>query len=107
MVGKVYGSANTERRIEAKGLTPYLCAQQIAQRPNQLSDSAFHRGSATDRTVNAAEIVVREVQCERRFQVFPFLREAISQARESTHCHSDIQILIMSANSPRIAPSYQ
>jgi hypothetical protein len=40
--------------------------------------------------MDPAKIVISKVQGERRFQVFPLLREAICEPRKSSHRHSDI-----------------
>ena len=43
--------------------------------------------------MHAAEIIVSKVQSASRFQVRQFLRESVSQARESPHLHSHGQVL--------------
>jgi hypothetical protein len=43
--------------------------------------------------VYAAEVVVREVQRDSRFQVEQLLAESVRQARESADCHSHRQVL--------------
>ena len=48
-------------------------AQQLLHRRNGLGDSGFHCGSAADRRVNPAEVVVSEVKRERGFQFSHFL----------------------------------
>ena len=52
-----------------------------------------HRRSATDGLVNAAEVVIGEVESEGRFQVLPLLTKAVRQPREPPHRHSDIEVL--------------
>lgn len=70
-----------------------LSCKQVSQRPNVSGDTAFHRGRTTDRRMNPAKVVVRKVQRERRFQVFPLLTKTKTQPRESSHRGSDIQVL--------------
>jgi hypothetical protein len=55
--------------------------------------------------VNAAEIVVSEVQCDGHLEIQQFLAESIRQARESAGCHPHRQVLALykaSRNVPRI-----
>src|SRR5579864_6921897 len=40
--------------------------QQFSQIPNMIRDLGFHCRGHTDRAVNPAEIMIREIQCERR-----------------------------------------
>jgi len=58
-----------------------------------IANACFHRGSDAQRLVNAAEIVVHEVERERVLVVFHFLRERIRQPRESPHGHSHRKVL--------------
>ena len=43
--------------------------------------------------MNAAEVVVREVQGGRRFQVFQFLTESVGQPGQPPHGHPNREIL--------------
>jgi hypothetical protein len=53
-------------------------------------DFSLHRGRHPQRPMDAAEIVVREVQRQRRVQVIPLLRVGVRQAREPlAHCRSE------------------
>lgn len=53
----------------------YSCCEQFTQSPNGVGDSGFHCRCATDRRMDAAEVVVSEVECQGGPEVFPFLRE--------------------------------
>lgn len=55
--------------------------------------------------MNAAEVVVGEVEAIRAPQVLPLLAEGIRQSREAAHLHSDREVLafnVRGANSLRI-----
>jgi hypothetical protein len=45
-------------------------------------DLGCHRWRDPQRSVDPAKVVVREMECQGRFQILPFLRERISQPRE-------------------------
>ncbi len=45
--------------------------------PNALLNAGCPGGRATDRTVNFAEVVIREIQRNRSFKVYMFLAERI------------------------------
>ena len=70
-----------------------LALNQLSDCPNVIRDSAFHCGSHAQRFMNAAEIVMREVECKSRLQVVPFFRERIRQSSKPTHHHAHCQIL--------------
>jgi len=45
--------------------------------------ASLHRRHNANRFVDAAKVVVGEMQRKRRIEVFPFLRERVGQAREA------------------------
>jgi hypothetical protein len=47
--------------------------------------------------MNATEIVIREVQRNRGFQVRQFLAEGVGEPRKTAHRHSHMQILAIAA----------
>ena len=55
----------------------------------------FHRGRNAKRFVDAAEVVVGEVQRDGCFQVCEFLTESVGQARESADRHSHGEVLAL------------
>ena len=83
----VHPSAGSGSRIEVqKSLRPILAPmkcwclrQQLSQLPHMIRQIRFHGGSDAQRLMNAAEIVVREVQavciflafCSRRWYTYP------------------------------------
>jgi len=60
-----------------------------------IANACFHRGRDAQRLVNAAEVVVHEVERERVLVVFHFLRECIRQASEPAHGHSHREVLAL------------
>ena len=63
-------------------------SNQVGQTPNMIRDPGFHRGRHAKTGMYPAEIVVGKMQAVRSPQVFPFLAEAIRQAREPPHRHT-------------------
>ncbi len=60
-----------------------LCSQQLRQAPRPIRDPRSHRrGPTLQARVLPAEIVEREVQGQRSFQVTPFFAERIRESRE-------------------------
>ncbi len=53
-----------------------------------IRDARFHGRGDADRAMNAAEVVVREIQRKRRPVVLKLLRESVGQASESPNLHA-------------------
>ena len=66
--------------------------QEFAHTPDVVRDPGSHRRRDSQRLVNSAEIVIREVQTERVPQVFPLLAEAQCQPSHAAHLGSDRQV---------------
>ena len=47
-----------------------------------VSDSSFHHGRDAQRAVNAARVVIGEVQGQGRFQIIPLFRESVGEPGE-------------------------
>src|ERR1700692_666934 len=58
-----------------------------------IGQTRLHRGSNSEARMNAAEIVIREVQGHSGFQMRELFRERIGQSRKSSHRHSHSQVL--------------
>lgn len=58
-------------------------------------DSRFHRGRASQRLVDATQIVIRELNRIRRLQVVPLLADSVCQARQASHVRSEGEILAL------------
>jgi hypothetical protein len=69
-------------------LTSVRIADQIAQFPNMPCHSGGHRWRTTQRAVNAAEVIEREVKQQHCSKVFAFLRKAIREARKASQVRS-------------------
>src|ERR1039458_3695023 len=67
--------------------------QQFRQIPHVIRNARLHRRGNAQGLMDAAEIVVGEVQAVRRPQILPLLREGIRQPREAAHLHSDCEVL--------------
>ena len=67
--------------------------QQIADIPNRCCNPRLHRRRDTQRLVDAAKVVVSEMQAVSRPQVLPLFAEGIRQPSEPPHLHADGQIL--------------
>ena len=52
-------------------------------------DTSGYCGSHTERAMDATEIIPREPHGIGRFQVVPFLRKSIRQARHASHAHAN------------------
>lgn len=62
-------------------------------------DPSFHGGGDAQRLVNAAKIVMHEVQSHGVFEVFNLLAEAFGKAGEATHAYAHSQILALDVAS--------
>ena len=69
--------------------------QQFRQIPNVVGQIRLHRRGDPDAAVNAAEIVIGEVQAVGRPQVLPLLAEPIRQPRQSAHLQSNREVLAL------------
>ena len=59
----------------------------VANLPQPVVHASPHRWRATERLVNAGEVLVHEVQCDCGGVVLDFLWERICQARKPAHPH--------------------
>lgn len=59
-------------------------SEQFGDVPDAVSDSGLHGWRDAQTLVNAAKIVIGEVQAERGPRVLPLAREAIRQSGESS-----------------------
>lgn len=74
--------------------------QKLADSPNVVSQASRHRGRLfVNAAMLAAEVKEGEEQSESRFQVLPLLAESVRQARESSHLHSDREVLTLNNRS--------
>lgn len=55
----------------------------------------FHKGRNAQRFVNAARIVVGEMNAVRRPEVGPLLAEGVCQSRQAAHAHANGEILAL------------
>src|SRR5436309_330430 len=67
---------------------------QFGNRPLALFNASLLRGSATNRAVHLAKVVIREIQRNRSLKVFQLLTECVCQPRESAAVHSQGVILL-------------
>ena len=67
--------------------------QQLAQAPNVVGNSRLHCRSHTQAPVNAAKVVMREVERYGDFQMFEFAGERQRQARESCNRKPHAEVL--------------
>ena len=67
---------------------------QIRNGPLALLNARFHRGSATNRAVNLAEIVIREMEGNRSLKVFQLLAECVREASQPAAVHPQGVILL-------------
>jgi hypothetical protein len=98
-------SLNTSSNCCSRCELLHFLSQQFRNVPHAIRDACLHCRGNTDRAVDAAKIVVREMQAERGPVVLPLLREAIRQSRESPHLHSHGEVLAFDnrgANAARI-----
>ena len=58
-----------------------------------IGGSGLHARRNAKGTMNAAEIVIREIQRDGSLQVRQFLAERIGQQRKTSHCHAHGQVL--------------
>ena len=72
---------------------PARLGQQIADRPDPIGQPRFHRRGDAKRAVNAAKVVIGEVQADRGPVVLKLLTEAVGQPRESANLHSHREVL--------------
>lgn len=63
-----------------------------------------HRGSYAESLVNTTEVVVHEMEGNRMFVIFDFLREGIRQAREAAHLHSHGEVLALNVARRDMSP---
>ena len=76
--------------------TSLVCqVDHLFQRPHMICHTCRHCGGHTQRLVNAAEVVVHEVQTDCMHVVLDFLAEAIGQPSESPHVHAHRQVLAL------------
>jgi hypothetical protein len=59
------------------------CLEQIVHTPEPIRDECGHRWRATERAVNTAIVVERDMQCDGCGEVLDPLRERIGEPRES------------------------
>lgn len=69
--------------------------RQILDIPKMLGDARGHRWRDLERLMDAAEIVIHEVQRNRRFVVLDLLAERIGQASEAAHSHPHGEVLTL------------
>jgi hypothetical protein len=69
-----------------------ISSQQFRKVPHVIRDARFHRRRDADRTVNAAEVVEREIQAVRGPEALPLFREPIREPGQSAHVHADRQV---------------
>src|SRR5882762_9798555 len=62
-------------------------------RPHMIRNSCFHRGSHAQGLVDAAEVIVHVVNCQRMCVILDFLAESICQPSEAPHGHAHREIL--------------
>ena len=60
-----------------------------------IRDTRFHRWGDAQRLMYAAEIIVREVQCDCCSQILPLFRERICQPSQAADMHSHGEILAL------------
>ena len=73
-----------------------------------IANASFHRRGDTQRLMNAAEVVIHEVERERVLVVLDFLGECIRQPRKAAHVHPHRKILPFDKtcrNVPSVGPS--
>lgn len=87
------GERSSKSNLSGLFLLVFQETNDLSDFPNMIANACFHRGSDAQRLVNAAKIVVHEVERERVLVVFHFLRERIRKASESPHHHAHRQIL--------------
>jgi hypothetical protein len=61
--------------------------------PNVVGQPRFHRGRDSEGRMNAAEVVIGEVQGNRGFQVRQLFTERIREARKTAHRHTHRKVL--------------
>ena len=62
-----------------------MTGKQFLNAPNVISKPRFHRGGDSEARMNAAEIVIREVQGDSGFQVRQLFAEAVRQSVVGSH----------------------
>ena len=66
---------------------------QFINPPNVIRNPCLHRRCDPQRLVNPAEVVVHEVEGDRRDVVLQLLAEGVGQAREPPHAHPHGEVL--------------
>jgi hypothetical protein len=108
-IGRVrHDSIVTENKaiVQAQKIHWTFLCQKFGQVPNVVRNFCFHRRSDADRTVNPAEIVVREIQRQGRPVVLKLAAEAIRQAGEASNLHTHREVLALDmrgANTARLS----
>jgi hypothetical protein len=82
-------SRGSAGRPDARILLAFGGFKQFVQRPRMPGQPHRHRRGAAQRSVRAAEVVVRDVEGDAGFQVFQFFREPQRQPREATEKRAD------------------
>jgi len=70
-----------------------------------IGQARFHRGGNAQTRIHTAEVVIRKMQGNGGFQIRQLLAERIGKPRQSSHLHSNRQVLpldVASRNVPRI-----
>ena len=66
---------------------------QFFKRPDMVCETSFHSRRHSQCLVDAAEVVVKEVNRNLMRMIFNLLAESVGQPRESSHSHSHEEIL--------------
>jgi hypothetical protein len=89
---------SSDAGIKKKSIHPsillgyHTLPEQFRQSPYVICDASFDRWRNPDALVDAAKIVVGEVQCDSRFQMCQLFAKSICESRKSPHLHSHRQI---------------
>jgi hypothetical protein len=68
-------------------------SEQFSQIPHAIRNAGFHGWRDANRAVNAAEVVIGEVQAVGGLEVFPPLTERVRQPGETAHLRVNGEIL--------------
>ncbi len=80
--------------------------QKFSNSPNVLCKARFHGGRNAQAAVDAAEVVLSEMDCDSGFQILQFLRERFGKAREATKSHALSLVLALDIAGGNVKPCW-
>src|SRR5215213_9584325 len=85
--------------LRRHGLSFLQEPDQLVKGPDMIGDTCCDGRRGAEALVDAAEVVVREVEADRRREVFELLAEGIGQASEATRTHAEGEVQALDVRS--------